>query len=71
MDANELHTALSNAIIFRSEYLRFRRGQAWFNALHELRPDLANEIRGTDIDPFYNDNKLPDAWEWLDKKTRP
>lgn len=30
-----------------------RKGQAYFNALHAVRPDLANYIRGTRADPFY------------------
>lgn len=30
-----------------------RKGQAAFNLLHEIRPELANMIRGTDADPFY------------------
>lgn len=30
-----------------------RPGQALFNALRELRPDIAESIRGTDADPFH------------------
>ena len=30
-----------------------RFGQACFNALYELDPEVANMIRGTDADPFY------------------
>ena len=30
-----------------------RYGQACFNALYEYYPDLANEIAGSDVDPFY------------------
>lgn len=35
-----------------------RTGQALFNILDELRPDLAKKIVGTIIDPFYNDNHI-------------
>ncbi len=31
----------------------WRYGQALFNLLTDVRPDLAEEIRGTDKDPFY------------------
>lgn len=31
-----------------------RKGQAYFNALHKVRPDLADHIQGTKIDPFYS-----------------
>ena len=30
-----------------------RKGQAAFNHLVEVRPELANAIRGTTLDPFY------------------
>lgn len=30
-----------------------RFGQALFNVLHEVAPDVANSIRGTNADPFY------------------
>lgn len=35
-----------------------RYGQAWFNALHDVRPDLADQIRGTDVDPFFDNSKV-------------
>lgn len=34
-----------------------RVGQVAFNVVHTLYPDLADEFRNTDIDPFYNDEK--------------
>lgn len=33
-----------------------RLGQHFFNALHTIRPDIANQIRGTKNDPFYRDD---------------
>lgn len=35
-----------------------RKGQLAFNYLTEIKPDLANEIRGTYADPFYDDEKI-------------
>lgn len=35
-----------------------RDGQFWFKLLHLHRPDLADEIRATDLDPFYVDDRL-------------
>lgn len=32
-----------------------RWGQHWFNTLYRVRPDIANQIRGTRFDPFYRD----------------
>lgn len=37
-----------------------RLGQWAFNLLWEAYPDIANQIRGTDSDPFYADSKVPD-----------
>lgn len=35
-----------------------RLGQHAFNTLYKHNPDLANKIRGTVSDPFYNDSRL-------------
>jgi hypothetical protein len=37
-----------------------RKGQAFFNVLYEMEPELAHRVIGTDADPFYDDGKLPD-----------
>lgn len=39
--------------IVRSATNRERYGQAMFNHLVEIRPDLAEKIRGTNMDPFF------------------
>ena len=46
----------------------YRIGQCYFNVLWEIDPELANEIRGTEVDPFYLDKKIPDFLETLAKK---
>jgi hypothetical protein len=35
-----------------------RKGQAYYNALHDFRPELLDEVVGTYLDPFYNDAAL-------------
>ncbi len=42
-----------------------RSGQAFFNTLHEKYPNIADIVRGTDLDPFYNAGILPDLYEYL------
>ena len=37
-----------------------RFGQFLFNSLHKIRPDLANQFRGSYVDPFYNDRYVGD-----------
>lgn len=38
--------------------VRQRWGQYMFNSLVEVRPDISEQIRGTDADPFYQDKKV-------------
>lgn len=40
------------------QYPEWRKGQAYFNAIHDLYPDIANSIRGTELDCFYNDKNI-------------
>lgn len=44
-----------------------RRGQWAFNLLFEVRPDLANKVRSTDLDPFYNDGLIPVFLQWVEE----
>jgi len=44
-----------------------RVGQWMFNVLHEMRPELANAVRGGDLDPFYDDAKIDNFLNWVSK----
>ena len=49
-------------IVAAAQYFRDndeRMGQSYFNALSVIRPDLAELIRGTDCDAFYDNDLLP------------
>ena len=39
----------------------WRDGQTLFNIVHAVRPDVADAIRGSLCDPFYQDVKIADA----------
>ena len=39
---------------------RIRRGQHAFNVLYAMYPKLADTFRGGELDPFYQDKRLPD-----------
>lgn len=61
---------LFDKVLKRSNALRewhplWRQGQRLFNALHDTNATLANEVRGTDIDPFYDDSRCIDFYAWL------
>lgn len=36
----------------------WRRGQAAFNGLADVRPDLAGRVRGGPVDPFFSDDRI-------------
>lgn len=42
-----------------------RSGQAAYNALWEARPDIADRVRGTKVDPFYEDRRLLAFWNFV------
>lgn len=42
-----------------------RKGQYLFNTLYTERPDLAEKIRATETDPFYDDAKVHVCLKWL------
>jgi hypothetical protein len=45
------------------DYPDWRSGQALFNSLHQLYPDIADKIRGTFCDPFYQNGRIAIALE--------
>lgn len=54
---------LSVADVERPSHIRV--GQHAFNMLFDVKPKLAEKIRGTDYDPFYFDTKLDKFWEFV------
>lgn len=51
-------------------YPNWRYGQTLFNILYSVAPYIANEIRGTNIDPFYVDDeeRIKKFFEFIYKK---
>lgn len=43
----------------------WRLGQTMYNVLAEMRPDLANQVNGADLDPFHRDSVIEALREWL------
>lgn len=48
--------AAAAAEVFDKPYLR--RGQAYYNKLYEMFPEIAEEINGGKFDMFYVDEKI-------------
>ena len=49
------------------EFPSLRKGQIMFNVLYEVKPELADKIRSSNIDPFYNDNNIPEFMKYINK----
>lgn len=52
----------SEFIVSAAEYFRendLRLGQSYFNTLAVVRPDISERIRGTHLDAFYDNDRLP------------
>jgi hypothetical protein len=43
----------------------WRKGQFLFNELCSVRPDLAERIRASDLDPFFQDWRIEACMEFL------
>ena len=55
------------AIAYWHMYPEQRKGQAFFNSLALNRPDLSEQIRGTNLDPFYREADLQGFMLWVDQ----
>lgn len=59
-DSHDFLAELNGEIAdMRRCYPQWRLGQCAFNALMDLRPDVADAIRATEDDPFYDDERIP------------
>lgn len=43
----------------------YRLGQAVYNRLNEVRPDIAKKLMGTDLDPYYEKAVTVPTWEFI------
>ena len=59
LDFNQLHQNFYT----HQHPKEFRLGQAAFNYVYQYLPEVANQIRGTNKDPFYNDKALAEFWD--------
>jgi hypothetical protein len=66
MSAHQVYLVFAAEL--QQEFPEWRSGQCHFNALMDSHPNLAEMIRGTDLDPFFQDKRLPDFLKWVEKK---
>lgn len=55
-------------IMVQNKPKEWRLGQAYFNYAYELYPRDVNTLRGSNVDCFYVDAKIPDFLDALNKQ---
>lgn len=53
--------------IYRDKFPKWRYGQTVFNATYTICPEIADTLRASDIDPFFNDNLVPQFLKEVEK----
>jgi hypothetical protein len=64
-DAETLKEVYDLSKRMSEENIEWRSGQAYFNALHQIAPGVANKIRGGEFDCYHNDSLIPKLIEHL------
>lgn len=58
---------LSATTYYEKNKADYRFGQAVYNKLNEVRPDIASKLVGTDLDPYYKRAVVDQVWEFIHK----
>ena len=56
---------LERVHLYRKDFPQLRLGQAMYNILNSYHPNLAVSVRGTELDPFYRDDRVEDFLEYI------
>lgn len=62
-----MHSYLNLVVVTRAENPSWRKGQTYFNVLFDVRPDISEKIRATNLDPYHNDCKLGEFLHYVAK----
>lgn len=65
LNSKELRVLIEKAAKARKKNPELRKGQSLFNQLWVDYPELADSIRTTSADPFYNDKRLPEFFAMI------
>lgn len=61
---------LRQVCVAQAEHPEWRPGQAAFNVLHRMAPALADEVSGTEFDPFNDDARSLPFLRWVARRFR-
>ena len=68
LDAMTFHDFIIKATnYYRQNQPDYRFGQAVFNYLAQVRPDISEQIRGTNLDPFHKTHVKDEVWTFIHK----
>lgn len=56
---------MNSATYFEKNKKEQRYGQALYNYLAKVRPDIAGEIMGTSVDPFHRTSVSDEVWTFI------
>jgi len=65
LNMKQVGELLNDALTYQKENPQERDGQAFFNTLHKKYPQIAEEIRGGEYDPFHVDAKLGECLKFV------
>ena len=67
MTKDELKELCQSATVYIAHNRYMRMGQALFNTLRELHPEIADDVRDSsnNCDPFYDDSKIPAFFNFI------
>ena len=67
MTKDELKELCQTATVYIAHNSNLRMGQALFNTLRELHPEIADDVRDSsnNCDPFYDDSKIPAFFNFI------
>jgi hypothetical protein len=49
---------INRVLQMQEAHPEWRVGQTFFNVLYIMRPKMADQVRGSEIDPFYQDDRV-------------
>lgn len=58
---SQVETVKKMAARMRKDHPEYRKGQALFNALHIMHPEVAENVRSKSYDPFYKDENIEEC----------
>lgn len=60
LDSKQISLLLNLTLVMKSKHKDLRLGQCLMSTLYDVNPILYTYITGTELDPFYNNDRIPE-----------